>query len=71
MDDDDDGWDHEWQLVSRRVARIGVLRLWFDPRESQWWVTLDNRTYHHAHGPIAPDKLPIWKRELGTRSRCT
>lgn len=56
--------DPNWVLIKRRVARIGVLRLWYPPDEDQWYVTLDNRTYHNVH-TIAPDKLKLWKAEMG------
>lgn len=56
--------DPAFMLIKRRVARIGVLRLWYRHEQKEWWVTLDNRTYHGEH-KIALDKLPRWRKELG------
>lgn len=52
------------RLLAQRVARIGVLRLWYDDGGDQLFVSLDNRTYHHTHGPIAPDRVTAWLREF-------
>lgn len=52
------------RLLARRVARIGVLRLWYVEETDQLFVSLDNRTYHHVHGPVAPERVPAWLREF-------
>jgi len=51
-------------LVIRRVRRIGVLRLWRRVEPERWYVSLDNRTYHHVH-EIDADRVERWQKEFG------
>jgi hypothetical protein len=60
---DDAARSGDWVLCNRKVARIGVLRLWYAPTRDQWAVSLDNRTYHNFV-EISEDKLPAWRKEF-------
>ena len=51
-------------LVKRQVRKIGVMKLWFKPETNEWFVSLDNRTYHNVIR-IEEDRLPHWRQEFG------
>jgi hypothetical protein len=52
------------KILARQVTRLGLQRLWYDPEKDQYYVSIDNRTYHSKQ-PIPKEKAPIWFELLG------
>lgn len=50
--------------VKQQVFRTGLQKLWYDYKEDQWYVSIENRTYTSTQ-PIPKEKVDVWWCLLG------
>jgi hypothetical protein len=55
-------------LMAIKYNKIGVERLWFNSKNSRWYVSLTNRTYYNVF-LIPKEKENVWQNEFNSYKR--